>query len=58
MVDIIKTTIARDEHSGGVKGVFERANKAWPWVSHGDPERLCKLCVNSMLEVSTGDDFR
>lgn len=56
MVDIIKTTIARDEYAGDIKGVFERANKAWPWVSHNNPERLCKICVNSMLEVSMAGD--
>ncbi|KAJ9109704.1 hypothetical protein QFC19_001934 [Naganishia cerealis] len=52
MVDIIKATVARNMDDGGLKGIFERANKAWPWVSPDDPERLCKFCVNVMLEAS------
>lgn len=55
MARIIKETVAHvesDEGQIGLRKVFERANKAWPWVSQNDPERLCKLCVNAMLEVS------
>lgn len=55
MVGIVKATISRvgsEDGRGGLREVFERANKAWPWVSQSDPERLCKLCVNAMLEVS------
>jgi hypothetical protein len=55
MVRIIKETVAQvesEEGQLGLRKVFERANKAWPWVCQDDPERLCKLCLNAMLEVS------
>jgi hypothetical protein len=55
MVRVIKETVAEvesEECQLGLRQVFERANKAWPWVRQDDPERLCKLCVNAMLEVS------
>ncbi|KAJ9098698.1 hypothetical protein QFC21_004346 [Naganishia friedmannii] len=32
MVDVIKATLTRDADAGGVRGVFERANKAWPML--------------------------
>jgi hypothetical protein len=55
MASVIKATVARsidgDEYST-LRGVFQRANKAWPWPRMADPERLCKHCVNVMLEVS------
>ena len=54
MTNIIRSTVARVEtehEQGGLRKVFERANKAWPWRTQDDPERLCKLCLNALLEV-------
>lgn len=55
MVNVIKATVARsgdEDGQGCLKEIFKRANKAWPWVSQNEPERLCKYCLNTMLEVS------
>ncbi|KAJ9113743.1 hypothetical protein QFC20_001768 [Naganishia adeliensis] len=55
MANVIKATVARsidgDEYSS-LRGIFQRANKAWPWPRMTDPDRLCKHCVNVMLEAS------
>lgn len=55
MANVIKATVTRsidgDEYSS-LRGIFQRANKAWPWPRMTDPDRLCKHCVNVMLEVS------